>query len=82
LSITTNTTYTIFKFEVHCTWPKPAFTNALTKVAARFCLAESTFAPVLAWPSSKCVWEKPSRLKHKVQRKQKIAHLNIKTAYS
>lgn len=38
----------------HFTWPKPALTNALTKVAAKFCLAESTLAPALARPSSKC----------------------------
>jgi hypothetical protein len=28
-------------FSVKLTWPNPAFTNALTNVAARFCLAES-----------------------------------------
>lgn len=39
---------------IHFTWPKPALTNALTNVAAKFCLAESTLAPTLARPSSKC----------------------------
>ena len=39
----------------HISWPKPAF--ALPKVTARFCLAESTVAPALARPSSKCAYK-------------------------
>ncbi len=35
--------------------PKPALTNALTKVDARFCRAESTAGPVAARPSTRCI---------------------------
>ena len=35
--------------------PKPALTNALTKVDARFCRAESTAGPLAARPSTRCI---------------------------
>ena len=35
--------------------PKPALTNALTNVDARFCRAESTAGPVAARPSTRCI---------------------------
>jgi len=39
---------------INLSWPNPAFTNALTKVAVGFCLAESRLELALARPSIKC----------------------------